>query len=120
MKPEELMNKIEEVQKNPPMTIDEAVKMLGMYESAGEFVQVMTVVLYHLINGDEDTAKEIATPFLGHVMYVLDKVGQGEVAQYKNDLLKAMKEQAMAEYQEAQKNIPAPVVIPANPRKKKK
>lgn len=102
-KKQELLEKIDELHKNPKMTIDDAIKQLNLYESPGEFVQIMAEVLYRVVNNDFDTAKEISKHFLGHTIFVLDKVGQGDVEIFKNELLKAMKEQAVDEYKEIQK-----------------
>lgn len=117
-KTEELVEKIEELKKNPYMTVDEAVKELGSYDSAGEFILLITDIVYRLTNNDVETAKEYAKVFLGHCLFVLDKVGQGDIEKAKNELLKAMQEQVKEAFPQPEEK---PVeVIPTNNRKKKK
>lgn len=123
-KKEELLKKIDDIQQKPPMTIDDAVKLLGMYNSAGEYVQIMAEILYRIMSDDIETAKEMSKHFLGHTMFVLDKVGQGDVEKFKNELLKIMAESANVQQKAINDAIAKEnerfITVPINNRKKKK
>ena len=123
-KKEELLKQIDDIQQKPPMIVDDAVKLLGMYNSAGEFIQIMAEIQYRVMSGDIETAKEMIKYFLGHTMFVLDKVGQGDVEKFKNELLKIMAESANAQQKVINEAIAKEnekfITVPINSRKKKK